>query len=122
MLRKDAEEKLEQLPRAERHIAELKRIKQLWERVLNGDSKALRRFLESRSNYEKVATLIGVDEVDVGAAYGHDILEDCGEQYASKILELAGEAVLNLVRELTFPTENGAWIKKSRAEKKCYQI
>ena len=65
---------------------------------------------------EKVASLVGADDTDVAAAYLHDVLEDCGEHYAPKILEF-GEAVLILVRELTFPTENGEWVKKPRAEK-----
>jgi (p)ppGpp synthase/HD superfamily hydrolase len=65
---------------------------------------------------EKVATLVNVNDIDIGAAYGHDILEDCGEHYADEIERIHPE-VLSLVKELTFPTENGEWVKRSRAEK-----
>lgn len=65
---------------------------------------------------EKVATLKGVDEIDIGAAYGHDILEDCGEHYADEIAAISPE-VLSLVRELTFETEKPEWAGKPRAEK-----
>jgi (p)ppGpp synthase/HD superfamily hydrolase len=64
----------------------------------------------------KVATLDGANEVDIGAAYGHDILEDCGEHYASDIAAISPE-VLSLVRELTFETEGAEWAGKPRAEK-----
>jgi len=66
---------------------------------------------------EKTATLKGVNEVDIGAAYGHDILEDCGEQWAPKIVECGNEEVLELIRELTFETEGADWAGKPRAEK-----
>jgi (p)ppGpp synthase/HD superfamily hydrolase len=66
---------------------------------------------------DKVASLKGTNDIDVSAAYLHDVLEDCGEQYAPKILELCGEEVLNLVRELTFETEGAEWAGKPRAEK-----
>lgn len=52
MLRQDAEKKLEQLPRGERYIADLKWQKTQWEKVKAGDAKALKRFLESRSKFE----------------------------------------------------------------------
>jgi len=66
---------------------------------------------------EKVKTLEGVNEVDIAAAIGHDILEDCGEHWASVIEEECGREVLDLVRELTFETEGAEWANRSRAEK-----
>lgn len=52
MLRQDAEKKLEQLPRLKRHIDDLKWQQGQWQKVLSGDAKALKRFLESRSHGE----------------------------------------------------------------------
>lgn len=66
---------------------------------------------------EKVATLSNVNEIDIGAAYGHDILEDCGEHWAAIIEKECGLEVLTLVRELTFETEGAEWAGKPRAEK-----
>jgi (p)ppGpp synthase/HD superfamily hydrolase len=65
---------------------------------------------------EKVATLVGVDEIDISAAYDHDVLEDCGEHWAVEIAAISPE-VLSLVRELTFETEKPEWHNRSRAEK-----
>lgn len=52
MLRQDAEKKLEQLPRLIRHVKELKWQKEDWQKVQTGNPKALKHFLESRSNGE----------------------------------------------------------------------
>ncbi len=52
MLLQDAKHRLEQLPRCNRHLDDLKWQKSQWEKVKSGDAKALRRFLESRSNSE----------------------------------------------------------------------
>lgn len=66
---------------------------------------------------DKVKTLEGVDEIDIAGALLHDVLEDCGEHWASIIEEECGPEVLALVRELTFPTEGAEWEGRSRAEK-----
>jgi (p)ppGpp synthase/HD superfamily hydrolase len=66
---------------------------------------------------EKVKTLDGVDDIDLAAAKLHDVLEDCGEHWAAVIEEECGKEVLDLVKELTFPTEGAEWANRSRAEK-----
>lgn len=66
---------------------------------------------------EKVKTLDGVDDIDVAAALLHDVIEDCGEHWALNIENECGKEVLDLVRELTFPTEGKEWEGRSRAEK-----
>jgi (p)ppGpp synthase/HD superfamily hydrolase len=66
---------------------------------------------------EKVKTLEGVDDIDIAAAILHDVIEDSGEHWASVIESECGSEVLNLVRELTFPTEGEEWANRSRAEK-----
>ncbi len=77
----------------------------------------------------KVASLVGVNDEDVAAAWLHDVIEDSGEglapaakaavkeQYAQRIKDECGEIVLSLVQELTFPTEGDEWAGRPRAEK-----
>ena len=52
MLRQDAEKKIEQLPKGEGFLADLKWQKGQWDKIMAGDDKALKRFLESRSSHE----------------------------------------------------------------------
>ncbi len=52
MLRQDAEKKIEESKKVERHLADLKWRKEEWDKVLAGDVKALKGFLGSRSKYE----------------------------------------------------------------------
>lgn len=59
----------------------------------------------------------GYSDVIQAAMYSHDILEDCGEQWAENIENECGNEVLALVRELTFPTEGKEWEGRPRAEK-----
>jgi (p)ppGpp synthase/HD superfamily hydrolase len=66
---------------------------------------------------EKVKNLSNVDDIDIAAALLHDVLEDCGEHWAPVIEEETNREVLDLVRELTFPTEGEEWANRSRAEK-----
>jgi (p)ppGpp synthase/HD superfamily hydrolase len=66
---------------------------------------------------EKVKSLSNVDDIDIAAALLHDVLEDCGEHWASVIEEETGREVLDLVRELTFETEGVEWVNRSRADK-----
>jgi (p)ppGpp synthase/HD superfamily hydrolase len=58
-----------------------------------------------------------LDEVDQAAMLLHDVVEDCGEQWADRIALECGQTVLGLVRELTFPCEGPEWHGKPRAEK-----
>lgn len=66
---------------------------------------------------KKVKSLPGTNEVDVAAAIGHDILEDCDPKWIEEIRTQCGEEVLALVYELTFATEGPEWLHRSRAEK-----
>ena len=65
----------------------------------------------------KVASLPETDATDVAAAWLHDVLEDCGEEWAPRIEACCGPEVLVLVRELTYPTDTPAWRGVPRAEK-----
>jgi (p)ppGpp synthase/HD superfamily hydrolase len=65
----------------------------------------------------KVAALQGANEIDVAAAWLHDVIEDCGPEFAQEIKDNFPVEVLNLVQELTFPTEGAEWAGKPRAEK-----
>ena len=65
----------------------------------------------------KVASLKGVNEEDVAAAWLHDVIEDCAPEYAADIQRNFPPAVYELVKELTFPTEGAEWAGKPRAEK-----
>lgn len=70
----------------------------------------------------KVASLQGMSEVDIAAAYLHDTVEDAPssaekDRYARQIEKECGIDVLTLVMELTFPTEGAEWCGKPRAEK-----
>lgn len=65
----------------------------------------------------KVASLANVTDVDIAAAYGHDVIEDCGDHWKVVIESECGKEVLDLVMELTYPTEGAEWKNRSRAEK-----
>lgn len=66
----------------------------------------------------KVAMLLqGVTEVDIAAAWLHDVIEDCGPEFAQEIKDNFPLDVYVLVQELTFPTEGAEWAGKPRAEK-----
>jgi (p)ppGpp synthase/HD superfamily hydrolase len=65
----------------------------------------------------KVASLKGVNEEDVAAAWLHDVIEDCSPEYAADIQRNFSPAVYELVKELTFETEGAEWAGKPRAEK-----
>lgn len=70
----------------------------------------------------KVANLAGANEVDIAAAWCHDVIEDTEPQaakdkYAQRIKDECGADVLALVMELTFPTEGPKWMGRPRAEK-----
>lgn len=73
----------------------------------------------------KVATLSGATDEDVAAAWLHDVIEDVAiptntlEEYRQEIREACGEVVLQLVLELTNPTEGPEWAGRSRAEKRA---
>lgn len=70
----------------------------------------------------KVASLPGTDEIDVAAAWLHDVLEDCGDPWADEIERLCGPEVLALVRELTYVTDTPAWDGVPREEKNRVRI
>lgn len=70
----------------------------------------------------KVASLEGMKEADIAAAYLHDVLEDCGEHWAAVIEQDCGKETLELVRELTYPTEGPEWQHRSRAEKNVIRM
>lgn len=65
----------------------------------------------------KTASLQGVNEEDVAAAWLHDVIEDCAPEFAVEIKDNFPPAVYDLVQELTFPTEGAEWAGKPRAEK-----
>lgn len=65
---------------------------------------------------EKVKSL-NLGDVAVAAAYLHDVIEDCGDQWAKDIEEQCGKEVLDLVNELTFPTDKPEFRGMPRAEK-----
>ena len=70
----------------------------------------------------KVASLKGMTQEDIAAAFLHDTIEDCEDpiekdMYARRIERECGTVVLTLVMELTFPTEGKDWRDKPRAEK-----
>lgn len=65
----------------------------------------------------KVASLKGVNEEDVAAAWLHDVIEDCSPEFAKDIERNFPPAVYELVKELTFETEGAEWAGKPRAEK-----
>jgi len=67
---------------------------------------------------EKVAGLPGMTEVDIAAAWLHDVIEDCGKQWEKEIEEKCGQEVLNLVWELTFPYHVEGGAKNMRREEK----
>lgn len=73
----------------------------------------------------KVATLDGITDEDVAAAWLHDVIEDVAmptnsvEAYKVEIREACGEAVLKLVLELTNPTEGPEWAGRPRVEKRA---
>jgi len=52
LLKQDVDNKLEKIPVIEQLIANLKDQKAQWSKIIAGDAKALRQFLESRSRYE----------------------------------------------------------------------
>jgi len=66
---------------------------------------------------KKVSELKGTNEVDVAAAYCHDILEDT-DYPREEIERQLGSEVLSLVFELTNPTHTPEWDKKRRIEKR----
>lgn len=66
---------------------------------------------------EKVRSLPGMTEIDIAAALLHDVLEDCEGNWAVVIENECGKEVLDLVKELTYPTEGKEWSGRSRAEK-----
>jgi (p)ppGpp synthase/HD superfamily hydrolase len=69
----------------------------------------------------KVANLADADDVDIAAALAHDVIEDADpsmkDHYAQRIKDECGADVLDLVMELTFPTEGAEWAGRPRAEK-----
>jgi (p)ppGpp synthase/HD superfamily hydrolase len=65
----------------------------------------------------KVESLPDMTDVDVAAAYLHDVEEDCDPKWVEEIRMQCGEEVLALVHELTFTTEGPEWLQRSRAEK-----
>jgi len=65
----------------------------------------------------KVASLPGMNEIDIAAAFCHDVLEDCDPRYEAEILEQCGQEVLDLVKELTWPTDLPKNRLMPRAEK-----
>ena len=69
----------------------------------------------------KVASLAGATDVDIAAAWCHDVVEDAEpsmkDHYAQRIKDECGADVLALVMELTFPTEGVEWAGRPRAEK-----
>lgn len=71
----------------------------------------------------KVATLSGMTEDDIAAAWLHDLCEDVAipqnklAHYEELIQKECGDIVLSLVRELTWETEGPEWQHRSRAEK-----
>lgn len=65
----------------------------------------------------KVAMLQGATEIDVAAAWLHDVIEDCGPEFKVEIQNNFPLDVYALVQELTFPTEGAEWAGKPRAEK-----
>lgn len=73
---------------------------------------------------EKLATLVGVEQDDIAAAYLHDVLEDVAikqnkvAEYEALIRDVSSETTLKLVWELTNPTEGPEWEGKSRSEKR----
>lgn len=52
LLKAEAKQKLEQLPRLKWHIVDLKYEKQLWDRIKAGDEKAIPKFLKMRKSGE----------------------------------------------------------------------
>lgn len=73
----------------------------------------------------KVKTLKGATDVDIAAALQHDVIEDVAiklnqvREYSEEIGRECGQDVLNLVLELTNPTEGPEWEGRSRAEKRA---
>lgn len=73
---------------------------------------------------EKLATLVGVEQDDIAAAYLHDVIEDVAikqnkvAEYETLIREVASETTLQLVWELTNPTEGPEWEGKPRVQKR----
>ena len=66
---------------------------------------------------KKVSELKGANEVDVAAAYCHDVIEDT-DFPPEELEKQLGSEVLNLVLELTNPTHTPEWDKKRRIEKR----
>ena len=52
LLKPEAKNKLEQLPRLKRYIVDLQHEKDLWDRIKAGDDKAIRSFLRCRQGGE----------------------------------------------------------------------
>jgi guanosine-3',5'-bis(diphosphate) 3'-pyrophosphohydrolase len=73
----------------------------------------------------KVASLPGTTDEDIAAAWLHDVIEDIAlaqdkyDEYCDLIRHECGEIVLQLVLELTNPTESPEWKDRSRAEKRA---
>lgn len=72
----------------------------------------------------KLMTMPGTNEVDYAAAWLHDVIEDVAipnnlvDHYNNLIREQCGQDVLDLVWELTNPTEGPEWKGKPREEKR----
>lgn len=66
---------------------------------------------------KKVSELKGANEVDVAAAFCHDVIEDT-DFPPEELEKQLGSEVLNLVLELTNPTHTPEWDKKRRIEKR----
>jgi (p)ppGpp synthase/HD superfamily hydrolase len=81
-----------------------------------------------RSVAAKVRTMPGMTDVDVAAALTHDVLEDVAfklglvEEYEDEIREACGQEVLDLVWDLTSPSERPEWEGKPRDEKRAADL
>lgn len=65
----------------------------------------------------RVASLPRVNEVDIAAAWLHDVIEDCGVTYETMAREF-GVEVADLVQELTNPTDAPEWKDRPRLWKR----
>jgi (p)ppGpp synthase/HD superfamily hydrolase len=73
----------------------------------------------------KAALLPGMGDIDIAAAYLHDVIEDHAvrqglvKEYSRLIIRECGDEVLQLVLELTNPSESLEFDNKSREEKRA---